>query len=81
MQEPLSIERIRWKCRRGMLELDFLLKRFVDVRYEQLSTEDKQLFETLLTEQDPVLFSWLMGHESPLPEFDTLVRCIRNAGA
>lgn len=55
--------RLRWACRRGMLELDILLAPFVDEAYDQLSTENKAIFERLLVCQDPELFAWFMGHE------------------
>jgi antitoxin CptB len=55
--------RLRWACRRGMLELDVLFMPFVEEAYDLLSTKQKQVFEHLLEEQDPVLFAWFMGHE------------------
>ena len=55
--------RLRWACRRGMLELDILLAPFLDEAYDQLSIEDKAIFERLLVCQDPELFAWFMGHE------------------
>lgn len=55
--------RLRWACRRGMLELDVLFMPFVDEAYDDLSTKDQFTFERLLTGQDPELFAWFMGHE------------------
>ena len=55
--------RLKWACRRGMLELDVLFMPFVDEAYDDLSDNDKQLFERLLECQDPELFAWFMGHE------------------
>lgn len=55
--------RLRWACRRGMLELDVLFMPFVEEAYDLLSSKDKQTFERLLTEQDPELFAWFMGHK------------------
>ena len=52
---------IRWQCRRGMLELDFIFERFLNTRYAALSSEKKLLFERLLKEDDPVLFDWLVA--------------------
>lgn len=54
--------RLRWACRRGMLELDVLLGPFVDEAFGDLSDDDKVLFERLLTSDDPDLFAWFMGH-------------------
>jgi antitoxin CptB len=55
--------RLKWACRRGMLELDVLFIPFVDEAYDEMSTEDQFTFERLLTCQDPELFAWFMGHE------------------
>lgn len=55
--------RLRWACRRGMLELDLLFSPFVDQAYDELSEKEKAIFERLLVCQDPELFAWFMGHE------------------
>ncbi len=55
--------RLKWACRRGMLELDVLFMPFVDEAFELLSEKDQRTFERLLTCQDPELFAWFMGHE------------------
>ena len=55
--------RLKWACRRGMLELDVLFMPFVDEAFDDLSDEDKLVFERLLECQDPELFAWFMGHE------------------
>lgn len=53
MNEPVSdLPRLRWKCRRGMLELDLLLERFIEHGYSRLSAEQKEAFEELLKMQD-----------------------------
>ena len=55
--------RLRWACRRGMLELDVLFLPFVNEAYDDLSVADKLTFERLLVCQDPDLFAWFMGHK------------------
>ncbi|GGA99656.1 FAD assembly factor SdhE [Agarivorans gilvus] len=61
MQENKS--RLKWACRRGMLELDVLFMPFVDEAYDALSEHQKQVFKRLLACDDPDLFSWFMGHK------------------
>jgi len=58
-----SKARLRWACRRGMLELDVLFRPFVDEAYDDLSDADKFIFQRLLEGEDPTLFAWAMGHE------------------
>ncbi|MEE1674425.1 succinate dehydrogenase assembly factor 2 [Agarivorans aestuarii] len=61
MQENKS--RLKWACRRGMLELDVLFMPFVDEAYDELSDEQKLTFKRLLACDDPDLFAWFMGHK------------------
>jgi len=56
---------IRWRCRRGMLELDHMFITFFDNGFSELPTSEQHLFERMLEEPDPDLFAWLMGHETP----------------
>ncbi len=55
--------RLKWACRRGMLELDVLLLPFVEQSFETLTYEQKVIFERLLTSDDPDLYAWFMGHQ------------------
>lgn len=57
------VSRLRWACRRGMLELDVLFMPFVEDAFEALSDEQKLIFERLLTCDDPDLYAWFMGHQ------------------
>jgi len=56
--------RLKWACRRGMLELDVLFIPFVEDAYDNLSEDEQVTFERLLTEQDPDLFAWFLGHKT-----------------
>ena len=57
--------RLRWQCRRGMLELDLMLESFVEKRYEGLSDKTKKAFHQLLKCQDQFLLDYLMGQAVP----------------
>lgn len=58
-KESVDAKKVRWQCRRGMLELDLLLTRFFDVHYEALSYEEKEIFQRLLANKDPLLWAWV----------------------
>lgn len=60
-----ELSRLKWACRRGMLELDVLLGNFLENGYAQLDDEDKERFVELLSSGDTDLLSWLMGHSNP----------------
>ncbi len=78
-QPRVNKARLKWACRRGMLELDVLFIPFVEEAYDDLSLKDQYIFERLLTEQDPDLFAWFMGHKvCENSELNTMVQFILN---
>jgi antitoxin CptB len=59
------IARLRWRCRRGMRELDALLLAFVDRSAAALTETEIATFEGILELPDPVLHSYLLGRSAP----------------
>ena len=77
MKELMGKPRLRWACRRGMLELDVLLAPFVEEGYDALTDAQKYTFEALLACDDPDLFAWFMGHgKAADPAIQSLVETI-----
>ncbi len=73
----------RWRCRRGMKELDFILNRYLDDQYNRMSDSTKLLFGDILAEEDMLLWYWLSGKSKPTEStlrFKTLVEQICAAG-
>ncbi len=56
----MELSRLRWRCRRGMAELDELLDNFLDRGYLSLTSAQQQCFEQLLEYSDNVLLDYLM---------------------
>ncbi len=72
--------RLRWKCRRGMLELDIMLQSFLKNGYAELEEEESKLFEQLLDYEDNPLFELLMGHMQPAnPKMNHVIKSIQRA--
>jgi antitoxin CptB len=67
-----EIERVRWRCRRGMLELDILLSRFVDHHYAHMDEAQRMAFDVLLDMPDAVLWDMITGRTSASPAGDEL---------
>jgi antitoxin CptB len=77
-----ELARMRWKCRRGMLELDLLLRGFLDSGYRDLDEAGQQLFDRILDYPDAVLLEWLMGRIRPTDkDVAQIVDNIRSATA
>ena len=54
-------DRIRWRCRRGMLELDLVLTGFLDAHLDRLDDAQLDAFNGLLMRPDPELLDLVMG--------------------
>lgn len=57
--------RLRFQCRRGMLELDVILQPYFERALDQLDETAWHEFIALLSEPDPDIYSWLMGYAQP----------------
>ena len=60
-----ELDRIRWRCRRGMLELDIAIGQFFDRHFEALPKDDQSAFLELLDEQDQDILDWLYAKSEP----------------
>ena len=60
-----ELGKLRWRCRRGMRELDVLLTRYVDEEYRTAAPEQQEAFRRLLDVQDPVMHAYFLGRETP----------------
>ncbi len=77
MFDAKRLARLKWACRRGMLELDVLFLPFVEQAFDSLLPQQQETFERLLTSDDPDLFAWVMGHQKcPDPELAAMVDII-----
>ena len=63
-------DRVRWQCRRGLLELDVLLTRFLDRHFETLSPRQRITFSRLLDYPDNDLWDLVIGKKPP-PDADS----------
>lgn len=72
----LSKKRLQWQCRRGMLELDVLLNRFLQQQYSELTVQQQRDFAALLRVSDTELYAWFMQQATVLPEHQAIITYI-----
>jgi antitoxin CptB len=60
--------RLQWKCRRGTLELDYLLSHYMNQGYSKAKAEEMKAFEELLNKSDHELFDWLVLKQGQIPK-------------
>ncbi len=78
--DPVRVARLRWRCRRGMLENDLVLERFLEARGAAITEDEVAMLDRLLDLTDNDLWDLIAGRSEPgdatlLP----LVRALRAA--
>jgi antitoxin CptB len=63
--DTVRLQRLRWRCRRGMLENDLLLARFLDARGPSLTDGEVTQLDALLDLPDNDLWDLLAGRAVP----------------
>ena len=58
-----EVRALRWRCRRGMRELDQLLERWLARGWATSSEREREDFRRLLAVEDPKLWRAFLGHE------------------
>ena len=79
-QQPSAAERLeraRWRSRRGLLELELLLKPFVDGCFAALPEQLKQDYERLLDYDDMDAHEWLLARQEPPADLQALIHEMR----
>jgi antitoxin CptB len=59
------LSRLRWRCRRGMLENDLILSRFLDSRGAAITGDEVAALDRLLDLGDNDLWELLSGRREP----------------
>lgn len=69
----MDFSKLQWACRRGMLELDILLGRYLQAGYLKASPEERQAFQALLGCEDQSLYHWLCARQVAPSEHQMIV--------
>ena len=65
MDDPRRLARVRWRCRRGMLENDLVLARFLAQRGDALTEDDVSMLDRLLELPDNELWDLIARRSEP----------------
>ena len=63
--DATELNRLRWRCRRGMLENDLVLARYLDARGAAISAEEVVALDRLLDLPDGELWDLIAGTSEP----------------
>ena len=68
--DPLKRARLRWRSRRGLLENDLLITRFLDAHETTLTDQEVDAFSRLMELGDNDLLNLLLARKVPEGEAD-----------
>ena len=68
--DPANRSRLRWRARRGLLENDLILTRFLDAHEQELTDDEVDALTRLLDLADNPLLDLLLGRKDPSGELD-----------
>jgi antitoxin CptB len=82
--DPAKRARLRWRARRGLLENDLIVSRFLDKHETGLTDEEVDAFSRLLELSDNDLLDLLLARKEPdgevdLPQVHAMLARLRNA--
>jgi antitoxin CptB len=66
-----ALNRLKWRCRRGLLENDLFIERFFRRHEETLTVEQSRGLERLMALPDPDLLDLLLARREPEGELDS----------
>ena len=68
--DPANRSRLRWRSRRGLLENDIILTRFLDAHEENLTDDEVDALSRLLDLADNPLMDLILARKEPEGEVD-----------
>jgi antitoxin CptB len=82
--DPANRARLRWRARRGLLENDLILTRYLDAHEEEMTDDEVDALTRLLDLADNPLMDLLLGRVEPegdvdLPHVRALLAKLRQA--
>ena len=69
----MSLNKLRWKSRKGIRELDILLQSYLDTHYSNLDSLDKKLFEEILEIDTYDLLNAISGKSSYNEKYESII--------
>jgi antitoxin CptB len=79
-----ELNKLKWRCRRGLLENDLFIERFFSKHQSAITVSQAQGLEALMDLSDPDLLDLLLARREPVGELDNsdvrnVLHLMRNA--
>jgi len=70
----MTVQKLRWKSRKGIRELDILLQSFLDNEFTKLNNTDKKIFEELIEIETYDLLNAITGKTSYDVKYESIIK-------
>ncbi len=69
----MNSNELRWKCRKGIRELDILLEKYIDNVLEKSSVNEKNLFQEIIEWDTYVLLNAILGKSDYSEKYKAII--------
>jgi len=70
----MILQKLRWKSRKGIRELDILLQSFLDNEFTKLNNSDKKIYEELIEIETYDLLNAITGKSSYDVKYESIIK-------
>tara|TARA_B100000900_G_C20401651_1_gene642994 strand:- start:518 stop:769 length:252 start_codon:yes stop_codon:yes gene_type:complete len=70
----MLLQKLRWKSRKGIRELDILLQTFLDNEFIKLDNSEKKIFEELIEIETYDLLNAITGKSSYNVRYESIIK-------
>ncbi len=74
----MQISKLKWKCRKGVRELDMLLSKYIETSYDILSAKEKDVFAEFIEKDTYEILDILMNKKNSNKKFINIIAALKS---
>jgi antitoxin CptB len=74
----MQISKLKWKCRKGVRELDILLSKYIETSYDILSPKEKDIFVEFIEKDTYEILDILMNKKNSNEKFINIIAALKS---
>tara|TARA_B100000929_G_C15190434_1_gene312071 strand:+ start:252 stop:482 length:231 start_codon:yes stop_codon:yes gene_type:complete len=74
----MHTSKLKWKCRKGVRELDILLSKYIETSYDLLSSKEKDIFVEFIEKDTYEILDILMNKKNVNNKFLNIVEALKS---
>jgi|TARA_B100001996_G_scaffold158320_1_gene120694 antitoxin CptB len=74
----MHISKLKWRCRKGVRELDILLSKYIETSYSVLPTKEKDIFLEFIEKDTYEILDILTNKKNSNEKFTNIVEALKS---